>query len=401
MCETRENLSADSAQIPPIRSCISFRDANHGDYAWSNLRQYKNPELLIQKISALHNVPRSQIANVRKQAMQIRHCLSQAEEYRMAANAVGLATKPNLQYYSAMSLALAELLLKHDGNYSLDKARASHRHHGLTLAADKLPSPADDLQTAAAKLRAVPMQHADGSRYGTFSLWHETAREMPVVGLKNLQYAQGQTQRPEVIWGADNAPLPSLKRSGISLLECFELLPGMVEYLNRNRIQSSILRGRLTYTERVGNSPTSHTELILHPGPADFTEAFWNNTKLSPVAVNYVDFVPLTNGGIFTIEFGSEAPGFRLIIPAGAMFAVDEVRFWTQPQPLNEFGFLYVALFIVGSYARYYPDRWLLDLESSSPLAMAISHLLELFERRAGLLVLSELDRRYHVPQAA
>jgi hypothetical protein len=67
------------------------------------------------------------------------------------------------------------------------------------------------------------------------------------------------------------------------------------------------------------------------------------------------------------------------------------------PQPLNEFGFIYVALFIAGNYARYYPDRWVSDVENSTPLALAIEELLAVAETRMPWLILSELSGSYHV----
>ncbi len=79
------------------------------------------------------------------------------------------------------------------------------------------------------------------------------------------------------------------------------------------------------------------------------------------------------------------------------MWRKTEARFWLRNEPLNEFGFFYVALFIAGNYARYYPDKWLADVEQSSFLALAIEELLYLAEERVPLLALSELTRAYHI----
>ena len=70
-----------------------------------------------------------------------------------------------------------------------------------------------------------------------------------------------------------------------------------------------------------------------------------------------------------------------------------QVKFWPSDQPLNEFGYLYVALFIAGNYTRYFPDKWLMDVETSTPLAVAIEELTELAEWRAPWLCLGELAR--------
>ena len=68
------------------------------------------------------------------------------------------------------------------------------------------------------------------------------------------------------------------------------------------------------------------------------------------------------------------------------------------PHSLNEFGLLYVALFIASNYARYFPDRWMVDVEHGTPLALAVEELLALAATKAPLLALSELSRNYYVP---
>ena len=75
-----------------------------------------------------------------------------------------------------------------------------------------------------------------------------------------------------------------------------------------------------------------------------------------------------------------------------------EVRLWPCNQPLNEFGFIYVALYIVGNYARYYPDLWMRDVERSSPLSLVIEELLAMAAQRMPLLTLSELAGTCFVP---
>jgi hypothetical protein len=72
--------------------------------------------------------------------------------------------------------------------------------------------------------------------------------------------------------------------------------------------------------------------------------------------------------------------------------------FYPDHSCLNEFGFIYVALFIAGNYARYYPDFWIHDVEENTQLGMAIEEFLGVVERRVGLLTLSELSQTYYVP---
>lgn len=382
-----------SAQV--LKSCTIFREADHASYAWSNLRQYRNPDLLQRRLHQLHNPPADQRQNVKKQANQIRYCLVQAEEYRIAADAVDLPTKPNLLYYSTMSLALAEVLLKHDGNYSLDRARDKHRHHGLVLTVDNLPKPSDELSVSAAKLRAIPLI-VSGNRIGTFALYHDVSREMPVVGTVTRRHQSGTTEATEVIWiGADKL-LPPLPAAGITLLDCFLQLPCMQSYLNRMGLPSNVLRAEVSRSHDTTNTVT--TDLILHPGSGDLIQSFLENFKIQAGAVNQIELFELPSGALMKYVQRPFEVRYQLTSPPGSMLSREDLRLWTEDVPLNEFGYLYVALYIAGNYARYYPDRWLLDIESSSPLALAIGHLMEIADRRAALLTLSELDRRYHLP---
>lgn len=84
--------------------------------------------------------------------------------------------------------------------------------------------------------------------------------------------------------------------------------------------------------------------------------------------------------------------------PQSSMLSKDEVRFFATNHPLNEFGLFYVALYIAGNYARYFPDKWMRDIDCASPLALAVEELLVQAAQRVPLLALSELTRNYLVP---
>src|ERR1700682_120085 len=92
-------------------------------FGWANLRRFHDVAYVEGVLEQLHSIPKKHRQNARKQARQIRLCLMQAREYADAAEAVSLVTKPTLYYYSLMSLALAEILLKQPGDSSLDMMR--------------------------------------------------------------------------------------------------------------------------------------------------------------------------------------------------------------------------------------------------------------------------------------
>ncbi len=189
-----------------IPSTRKVRTANPSAFAWSALRRFQNVDLVTDELMTIHRLDGRWRENVKKQAQQLRYCIIQAREYFTAAATVSLATKPNLLYYGTLSLALAEILFKQDGKSSLDKARAENRHHGLSMRVGHIPRNAD-LRSAAAQLRAVPME-IDGIRKGTFELWHRSSREHPLGGQIQEMTGAGSLDRFDTIFGAIDLPYP-------------------------------------------------------------------------------------------------------------------------------------------------------------------------------------------------
>jgi len=367
-----------------------------GDYGWVNLRRFLNVSFVEKEIIRLHGLEPRWHQDARKQATQLRYCLTQAREYSAAASAVTLATKPTLLYYSLMSLALAEILFKQTGLSSLDKARAEHRHHGLLF--EHHPSSivhGMPLIDAAAGVRAKPMIGSKG-RTGTFNLWHNSCREMPVIGKRTSHLAAGINFGYQMLLGTSDDPLTPIPEEGLSLFDCLRALPGMVEHLSMQNIAPLILRGRVALdVYEQGNPKRYVTTVMLHPSP--LVGEFLDNVMFSPDAINHVEHQELPNGGWLRITADSVQGGPKFLMPPGSAWTVDEVRLWPKTMPLNEFGYLYVALFIAGNYARYYPDRWLMDVETCSPLALAIEELIAVAEKTMSWLALSELSRIYFV----
>jgi hypothetical protein len=376
--------------------------SNIADFAWSSLRRFHNVSYIKDSICQLHSVPKEQHKNAQKQATQIRYCLMQAKEYFDAAQAVTLATKPTLLYYSIMHLALAEILFKQSGKSSLDKARAEHKHHGLLFAFSGFSKTDKSLKAAAQALRATPSVDGAGNLYGTFELWHKSCREMPVVGEINTKFGTGIGHIVQnVIFGAIDQRLALVPKRGMSLYECLAALPGMYEFVRTHGIDSIIIRGRVDMETRMRDPkpPTHLTQIVIHPAAPQLITEYMENFKFSADAVNsslnYKDSA--SSGGI--ISWKEDLDTQFKNMPHGSMWKQNEVRFWPRNMPLNEFGFLYMALFIVGNYARYYPDFWMDDVESCTPLALAIEELVKMAEMRMPLLTLSEMARVYHVPE--
>lgn len=338
-----------------------------------------------------HKILEKHRGNVVKQATQIRQCLIQAREYKDAADVTSLATRPLLLYYSLMSLALAQILFKGSGVDSLDAARGEHAHHGLTFTVSSLTKGDFEL-TAASHLIAKPMI-AEGRRRGTFELWHRTAREDPVVGERTRITGSGSlTSGAEVFLISANERLGYIAEQGMNFFECLSGTPGMLEWLGQQGVGSDVIRG--SFSTLVDKNAVEAANLIIHPGRAARVQEIADAVVMHPSLVSTLELEEYTNG--FTLHI-PDFDASHLSLPKCCMWNNKEIRFLPKVTSLNEFGYFYVGLYILGNYARYYPDRWMVDVETGSILALAAEEFMAIAEWRMALLTLSELSEFYFV----
>lgn len=365
------------------------------DYSWTIINRFKNTSFVSKYICDIHSIPKSQINNVKKQAIQIRQCLIQAEEYFKAARTVSLATRPLLLYYGTMSFALAEILLKQSGDSSLDRARGAHAHHGLDLRISSNPSKVEDLAGSGSLLRAVPMKKSDGSRYGTFELWHRSSRESPICATFENTVVEGSNTSETNIIALPNDTRPELlPSSGMSLLQCFQNVPRMTQLLSDHKIETLLARGVYRSTSSSISKKSTYT-LIIHPTPLATLEKTYERIHCHPSGIDSLEIVELAHGCIIRQRFSDEVPAYGLTLPNSFQDKVSEFTFCADNESLNEFGTLYVGLFILGNYARYFPDFWMVDVEYNTDLMLAAAKFLEISQNRIPTLACSELSRRW------
>lgn len=373
-----------------IRAAQPVRVHDLEGFAWSSLRRFQNVEMVTDRLVDMHRIPAKRRDNAKKQATQIRYCLIQAREYFLAASGVSLATKPNLLYYGIMSLALAEILFKQTGESSLDRARAENKHHGLSMSVGGFPK-RPTLQQAAEQLRASPVSIA-GQHRGTFALWHRSSREHPLVG-KRTEYSPlgGSTFSYDVLYGVTEKPYPNIPDGGLTLAEMLAGIPLMLEQMKTLAMPTKMVRGSIS-TDLRGTEAEwrSVLKLIFHPNPHN--ASLLDGIMMKPESVNFVDLHQVEQAYQFTMNFDHLHNDLDIPLPHAAMVSVNEFRMWCQKPCLNEFGHIYVAMYLAGNYARYFPDQWLNDVESATPLALAIEHLCDMSEWRAPWLALCELE---------
>jgi hypothetical protein len=226
---------------------------------------------------------------------------------------------------------------------------------------------------------------------------------MPLAGTITHQEAAREWTRFDVILSPADQPLNSLPERGVTLLECLRAIPGMMEFVSSHNVMPEIVRFAVEVTIRENAEDVLRqqwsTRVLVHPGGP--IEELLNNIICSPLDVDRIDYVGYPAGGGVLHLRGDRINGSpKVLLPSGSVWNEGKVRLWPRQMPLNEFGYFYVALFIAGNYARYYPDLWLADVEQCTPLALAVEELLWQAERRMACLTLSELTGTYHVPAA-
>ena len=383
-----------------LQACAVFQSSDVCKDAWSRLSHFQNVEMTADKICKKHNIEKKDRRFAMRQATQIRHCLLQAREYFNAAKGVSLATKPVLLYYSAMSLALCEVLYKSDGESRLERLRENHNCHGLQLAlATDIPVSMPLSQLGAA-IGAKP-QMANGGQRGTFEVWHRTSAEPPLVGWLERRFPLTQTTQKSfaVLMGGDASRPDPLPRSGISLMECLQRLPRMYATLESYGIDLELVRA--SCSAQVTDDSTAvvmpgFLDIIVHPSTSSAFERFGEQVRFNLSAMPQIDVTELPSNSARIVFRTSEHGGF-FALPWSITADTSMTWFSTRRESLNEFGLYYVALHMLGNVARYYPDKWLAHIESHTPLAVVAEALLDLAVERLPLLLLSELREQYLV----
>lgn len=272
---------------------------NVADYSWRRLSQFNNADYTAQVISKLHKLDAKNLSNARKQAEQIKYCLTQGREYYQSAVNVSLATRPVLLYYCAMSLALAEVLLKQTGESRLSELRSKHNCHGLSLAVASSPLPTEPIEQALKKLVAKVQTGADGLAKGTYEVWRRSAREYPVGGVENFSFTGHTLSTFKSLFHPVDEPPPQTSTAGISLFSCITNLPYMQDALHRWGSGLKMIRARVSQ-ETNESGDVRLLKLVIQPGPQANIDSFSELCVCSPAMINELDITEFQSGFALT-----------------------------------------------------------------------------------------------------
>lgn len=380
-----------------IHQCYRIRGDLPG-FAKNRLRLFFNGDFTAAAIIKLHNLGRKDRSNAKRQALEMRHCLLQAEEYLQSAKAASLATRPVLIYYAIMSFALAEILYKGTGMDRLAKLRENHDAHGLSLIATGRLDKTIDFREIASNLIAKPQSRSNGNFFGTFARWADVTRESPVP-IKFTEYKGAGTSISYRTWlaGQDRSVVNWTRMAhGCSLLDALRALPQLGQILAFGAIEPSFVGIRFAGEIGHPQRPETRLSMAVQPAPQTLHDTLYSRVLMAPAWVNSIDAFEMSSGHIFHITLDENSRGSFLSMPPSITLEEEETYFLIDDFGLGEFGSLYVALHIAGNFARYYPDLWVPHVESSSLLAATIDELCNVASARLPIIMASEFDRIYY-----
>ncbi|SMF79853.1 hypothetical protein SAMN06265365_1352 [Tistlia consotensis] len=369
------------------------------EYAWSGLRRFHNTRRTTDILIKRHKIPVEHFANAKKQADQIRSCLLQAKEYFDAFQISSLATKPVHLYYACMLMALAEILTKGSGNQSLDKLRDTHRHHGLLTNFDIRRTERGGLDPGLLRAKA----HVSGDvKLGTFAVWQNLAKHPPLTGAVIRRFAGGgQSESVETILESDTRVDQNFPVDGLSLIDCVTHIPYLWEHMRPLGISVDLARTRIQLMAmESANEVTLRESFDIQPGnPTSIARAV-EKIKIDPNLAAHTEIVEFRNGGIsfrvtshiykkYTYE---NIERYRIETPHGMNLTSKDVFLLGSHDFLNEFGFLYCGLYILGMISRYYPDLWMKEIQDSTDFSIIAEYFLDAACHRLPILVLEQLS---------
>ena len=366
---------------------LSLNNPKEADFFWRQLGKFRNVENTTKLLIKQHNIPNNQKNNAKKQAAQIGYCIKLAKEYFTASRHVSIATKAVLQYYGIMNLAIAEFLFKQDGKSSLDRAREKHSHHGLEFSFDQSSLKQLSFKGLATGLKSKPYIHSN-ERRGTFNLWNKTSKGYPCVGKIREISSSFQVTKNNIL-AAETSFFKPVNQAGLNIYEVFMSLPFLNSTFAHFDHKKNYVRGMMEQEINELSNSNKFT-LVIHPDLQ--LDELLKQFLISPSEVPHVSIKKEKDGALINYTTQIGFPVGNLRFPSSIQYDTDELFWYVKDHQLNEFGYIYIGLYMLGNFARYYPDHWVRTVEEVSDLAIVCEHFMENLEMRATLLIYSELS---------
>ncbi len=353
-------------------------------------------------------------SNINKQAIQIGYCIRQAEEYFQASSQVGLATRPNLLYYGAVSLSQALILLKQDGTHSLDARRKQkkHNHHGLELVGSvtdlKSTAGVEDFFNSLGCTCFIKQVNGNNVPWGHFPLFYQSLVPS-TTQIKSTVYNFGEFIGLESSFPMPCADLLTIEyfvKNHFNLSEILKTIPDIYFYLSQIGIQPGLCQGSL-YSRVVRHyKKNEKQEIEKYEQEYTFTlDGISKNQKY-----HLLSFYEQCNKLIkVENDFGSNIVLIlkREICPGeeeGSGYFPDMVedingrKFYILkpedylPEPASHL----IILFCLGMLCRYHPDVWMKVIDENVQVAELTDSLLNIIYRKFPNLILDQMTGIQH-----
>jgi hypothetical protein len=360
--------------------------------AWRRLSEYANTDLTYEAIAAIHGPPSNtnHRKNYEKQATQIRAAILQAREYFDASKNASLYTKPNHLYYGMVSLATAIMLLRGDGNKSLDKLRlnSNNLRHGLTFSTGVTKS------TCGEGLTLLENSYTEILPNGFFMNWYSTLPNRENVYAVHEHKFGSVTRKSRIQIGDENIILPqNIPHNKYNLMELLIRLPDLLTHLGHYGIMVSASRmgyevysseKKVRYRWRIHSAPShNHLEEILFAFKSGLNITNnWQWSDMDNMTGCVIDLI-VDNDVKHHFEYPSirENLNYEQIAYANAL---------DTPEIVD----IFIIGYVLSMLARYYPDYWIGCIESHCKAAAIIERLMFVNERKFPILALKYLSSK-------
>lgn len=391
---------------------------------WKFLRYFLDTDFVSDEIRRVQGIPRgTHDSNIKKQARQLAYCIRQAEEYFEASRSAGLATRPVLLYYGAVSLSRALVLLRQDGTHSFDALRRSgkHAHHGLVLdqgrAANIKPErgPAPFFESTECRCH-VQSESPGGPKilWGNFGLFYRSLVPGAIQVSTNVR-DEGKTGHLETVHPqavADLLPIESLLDARFKALELMRTLPDLYWPLMRDvNIRPGLCRGnvRKDQTRSYGEREPGVRQVIKVRDEHHFFIDGLKPDEKARLLESYRERLPTIQlvddygANIYLREVHEYEPwqGVQFYYPDLVDDLSGKPFYILRPEAyLPEPATFLIILFCLSMLARYYPDIWMKAIDSSPRIADLTDSLLDVAYRKFPNLILDQLTWTKHLVEA-
>jgi hypothetical protein len=354
-------------------------------------------------------------SDVRKQAKQVAYSILQAEEYFTASRAVGIATKPLLLYYGAVSLSRALVLIELDGTYSYDALRDAqrHQHHGLDLGRSIFGNPTvvKDVEGFLEAVSCSLHRNADGDPWGHFAVFYRALDPTVFQFRKEIYVDSDETVnlwslRPKV--GVTKLDMSLLSGQRFTLLELMKTLPDLYAFLRTYDFVLDLARGsaRLLeermHTDRDGGD----NAISMYKWTWDFSiNDMLPETKEALLALyqeRNPDIQVISEyGGNVRLQLqveraGDETPSLCYLPDIVQDIGARHFYILKPDSYLLEPASHLAILYCFGMLCRYHPDIWIAAVHQNVRLAELIGTVLDIIDRKFPNLILDQMTGIKH-----